>query len=158
VTRLPTRPYNEPCLRALVLKKWPDVIESTLELDCWHFALDGLRLRRRQTLLYARKPDHFVFDIRDLEVFPLKYATKEEMQALEERGLKYWLIRDATFLSYTGLDVSGESRHTEQRMMVDYETFRRIDPKADPFRFDGGRSSPYDAYGPPPSSALRWLR
>jgi hypothetical protein len=75
-------------------------------------------------------------DIRDLKLFPIEYASEEERQVLEERGKIYWRLRTATFLAYTGSDVPGETVFKNSRMMVDYQTYRRIQPDADAFVFD----------------------
>jgi hypothetical protein len=94
-------------LVAHVLRAWPQG-ESTIFLDCWAWGFDGNWLHRKSnTLTILRPPREFTI-IRDLEVFPIRFATQEELEMLRIRGQKFWGLRYQSLVTYNGWDTKAE--------------------------------------------------
>ncbi|TKA81491.1 hypothetical protein B0A49_00543 [Cryomyces minteri] len=61
------------------------------------------------------RPLKSVTRIRDLEVFPLRYATDEEKNYLLRRGQKVWNLRYQTLATYTGWDSQADHYYVVDR-------------------------------------------
>ncbi len=94
-------------LAAYVLRAWPQG-GSTISLDCWAWGFDGNWLHRKSETLTVLRPPHEQISIRDLEVFPLRFATPEELEQLRTRGQKFWNLRYQSFVTYNGWDAKAE--------------------------------------------------
>jgi len=79
-------------LSASVLRSWPEG-NSVLTLHCWAWGFDGQWLHRKPNVRTVSRPLKNVVRIRNLEVYPLRYATDEEKSALYLRGQKFWDLR-----------------------------------------------------------------
>jgi hypothetical protein len=94
-------------LSAFVLRVWPSG-DSILDLDCWSWAYDGQWFHRKNSLRTITRPLKRVVPIRDLEVYPLRFATDEEKNELLLRGRKFWSLRYKNLASYEGWDFKAE--------------------------------------------------
>lgn len=94
-------------LTAYVLRAWPTKGKK-IGLECWNWAYDGHSLRRKQCQLAINRPIQPIVNIRDLEVYPLRFATEEEVSYLELRGRKFWSLRHQSFVAYDGWDFNTE--------------------------------------------------
>jgi hypothetical protein len=101
---------QEGSLSAFVLRSWPSGI-SALDLDCWFWGYDGEWLHRRSITKRVLRPLKNVVKIRELEVYPLRFATEEEKTALELRGQKFWSLRQQSLVSYNGWDFKSEQQY-----------------------------------------------
>lgn len=115
---------NEGPLSAYVLRAWP-VGTSALTLDCWYWGYDGEFLHRKPTTKRVLRPLKNVVQIRDLELFPLEFATEEEKTTLELRGQKFWSLRYQNLASYDGWDFKRE-QHYVSLLNVHYQHKRAI--------------------------------
>jgi len=104
-------------LSAFVLRSWPSGT-SALTLDCWYWGFDGQWLHRKSVTKRVLRPLKNVVQIRDLEVFPLRFATEEEMTTLELRGQKFWLLRHQSLASYDGWDFKGEQHYVSHNFRI----------------------------------------
>jgi hypothetical protein len=97
-------------LSAFVLRSWPSG-HSILTLDCWNWGFDGQWLHRKRTLKTLARPLKDIVQIRDLEVYPLRYASKEDVGILQVRGQKYWDLKYKNIASYEGWDFKAEQNY-----------------------------------------------
>lgn len=97
-------------LSAFVLRSWPSGY-SMLTLDCWSWGFDGQSLHRKSTLKTLTRPPKDIVSIRDLEVYPLRYANEEDTYILQARGKKFWDLRYKTIASYEGWDFKAEENY-----------------------------------------------
>ncbi|KAH8195787.1 hypothetical protein TruAng_010061 [Truncatella angustata] len=122
--------------KAHVLRAWPRIGGTGFMLECWHWAFNGGALSRNHTTLDITKPVQGIVQIRDLEVFPAKFAIAEELRHLESRGAKFWSLRYQSYVAYAGWDSKGDQFYTnESRWMVDYRTYRQMHPTPENFVF-----------------------
>jgi len=92
---------------ACVLRAWPSG-GSTISLDCWAWGYDGHWLHRKHRTLVINRPVETIVSIRDLDVYPAKYAKPEEITLLRNRGQKFWSLRYQSFVAYEGWDFQAE--------------------------------------------------
>lgn len=89
---------------ASVLNTYPNSKSEKMEFTGWTWTYDGNNLRRTNWSSQMSE----VFDeemmIADLPIHPAEFSRKEILTKLEERGRKYWSMRDQKFLCYTGWD------------------------------------------------------
>lgn len=97
-------------LSAFVLRSWP-IGNSSLTLDCWYWGFDGEWFHRKSITRYVQRPLKNVVRVRDLEVFPLRFATEQEKSTLELRGQKFWSLRYQHLASYEGWDFKAEQHY-----------------------------------------------
>jgi len=97
-------------LSAFVLRSWP-IGNSSLNLDCWYWGFDGEWFHRKPITKYVQRPLKNVVRVRDLEVFPLRFATEQEKTTLELRGQKFWSLRYQHLASYEGWDFKAEQHY-----------------------------------------------
>lgn len=98
---------NGPLRTAYVLRQFPTE-GSHLDLMCWNWAYDGHRLHRKDTSLTVKTPTCDEARIDQLTVYPLSYAAKETAQEILANGVKFWVLRNPTSVSYEGPDYQGE--------------------------------------------------
>lgn len=92
---------------ACVLRAWP-AKKNPIALECWNWAYDGHWLHRKECWLNINRPIQPMVNIRDLAVYPLRFATDEEISYLESRGRKFWSLRHHSFVAYEGWDLKRE--------------------------------------------------
>ncbi|MCJ1360825.1 MAG: hypothetical protein MMC33_010834 [Icmadophila ericetorum] len=121
-------------LLACVIKSWPTEAGSTIHLDGWSWSYNGHELQRTHCKLLLLQPVQAIAPVRDLLVYPLRYATREEYDQLRARGWKFWDLRYQHLMTYTGWDA--EKNHfysNDARCMIDYRTYRQFHPGSSPF-------------------------
>ena len=77
--------------------------ESTV-LTGWSWSYDGNELKRQP---WAKQIDGVPDDemqITDLKLYPADYSPAEDIKSLEERGKRFWSMRDQAYICYTGWD------------------------------------------------------
>jgi hypothetical protein len=94
-------------LSACVLAAWPTG-GSTISLGCWAWGYNGHWLHRKYRGLAINRPIQTTVNIRDLEVYPARFATSEEWTYLQRRGQKFWSLRYQSFVAYEGWDFKSE--------------------------------------------------
>lgn len=106
---------------AFVLRDLPlqTIQPSELKLSCWSWIFDGVHLRRKDKEIMLTRPTHSAMPIAELQVYPLRYASKETKDRILSRGRKFWENRKQSFVSYQGWD------HNTERYFVSIP-FRRI--------------------------------
>lgn len=99
---------QEGVLRAFVITSQP-LGSTTLKLECWYWGYDGQRLRRKFCSLALTRALKATVNIRDLEIYPLRYATDEEKNYLLQRGQKFWNLKHQTLSTYNGWDLNTDN-------------------------------------------------
>ena len=100
--------------RAYVLRDWPegDVTSGdVLSLTCWSWNFDGRKLSRDnagKTIVFDIKES---MPITELACFPSTYASHTTLQILNDRGRKYWSLRQKSFVAYSGWDGHHEAQY-----------------------------------------------
>jgi len=92
---------------AYVLRGWPTK-GNIVGLECWSWGYDGHCLRRKRRQLAINRPIQPMVNVRDLEVYPLRFATEDEVSYLESRGRKFWSLCHQSFVAYDGWDLNTE--------------------------------------------------
>ncbi|KAK8108452.1 hypothetical protein PG984_014253 [Apiospora sp. TS-2023a] len=77
--------------------------------------------------------------IRELPIYPLRYAKAEEVENSRETGRRFWSMRHQGLRCYTGWDEKHDRYYSDERFMVDVATYNimssnRIPPR--PYRHE----------------------
>jgi hypothetical protein len=94
------------------LALWP--LRTGARLLAWSF--DGQWLHRKAVTKSIVRPLKNIVSIRDLEVFPLQYATEEEKKELYTREQKFWDLRYKNFASYEGWDFTADQQYVSNSL------------------------------------------
>lgn len=82
-----------------------DSLESGgISLRGWSWKYDGLDLIRTRWKGSMGAPAVEPIPVLDLPIYPFDFATDEEKQHLENRGKKFWSMREKAYASYSGWD------------------------------------------------------
>lgn len=113
--------------RAYVVSKWPYIRDfGSLELTCWAWQNNGTGwYRSRHTLTVPPISSSWV-SIQSLAVCPAAYVSEHTRKNLIQRGMKLWLLKNPSYISYTGTDVQGEGYYPDSRFMVDYAVYKKM--------------------------------
>ncbi|CAG9991342.1 unnamed protein product [Clonostachys byssicola] len=68
--------------------------------------------------------------IRELELYPLRFALEEVVEAIRKRGEMIWKCRHRHYVSSRVTRIEGTQTPEESRFMVDMETYKRMYPEA----------------------------
>jgi hypothetical protein len=73
------------------------------EVPVWYWLFDGVFAKRetRVGIVMALGYEEESIEIKDLNIYPLQYASKEMRPLLEKRGRTFWSLRNRRFVSYT---------------------------------------------------------
>jgi hypothetical protein len=101
-------PAKSGSLEAYILSWCHPLEKDTFFLPGWSWLYDGNELTRQ----YSRQRIEGVPDepmrITDLKIYPADFSRDEDIKNLEERGRKFWSMKNQTYLSYTGWDKARE--------------------------------------------------
>ncbi|KAI1324721.1 hypothetical protein F5Y16DRAFT_411850 [Xylariaceae sp. FL0255] len=127
-------------LEAFTSTDWFDSSKFTLAGNKWTF--DG-RFERKPTRASINTPSPTKeFPIRDLSVYPARFATKHEIANLRHRGRMFWKCRQRDYVCYKGDEFNGTQTMSDLRFMIDTMTFKQMHPPSD------GHVSNRDDLGP----------
>lgn len=91
-------------LEAYILYGYITPIRGKLRLLGWSWVYDGNELKRHS---WSQDIDGVLDErmrIADLDVYPADFARAEDIKYLEERGRKFWNMKNQTYICYTGWD------------------------------------------------------
>ncbi|KAJ8119707.1 hypothetical protein ONZ43_g3401 [Nemania bipapillata] len=71
-------------------------------------------------------PEYAAIPIRDLEVFPIRFAPDEVVKKLRERGRTFWKCRVRSFVSYEENAIDGQENTVDERYMIDLKAYRSL--------------------------------
>lgn len=106
-------------LAAYVLRSKP-VGGFTLRFDCWYWGFDGQCFHRKNCTPTLARPAKTIVNIRDLEIYPLHYATEKEKDYLLQRGRKFWDLRNQNLMTYSGWDANADHYYVSLKLRHQY--------------------------------------
>jgi hypothetical protein len=89
---------NEPA--AYVSTSCTMAHNGTLHLSCWSWAFENKFFKNEVDLVVSWPSDRDTIAIRDLLIYPLKYAPASCEQELRRRGQIFWACRSRKFVNY----------------------------------------------------------
>lgn len=98
-------------LEAHVLTSFSTSESGRISLCGWAWEYDGDMLSRDSWQQFIDAVPDERMQIADLRVHPLEYARAEDIKTLEERGRRYWSLRNQTCICYTGWDAPGDHHY-----------------------------------------------
>ncbi|KAI9869908.1 MAG: hypothetical protein M1830_004937 [Pleopsidium flavum] len=104
-------------------------LELSLQAMSWKF--DGSFQRELTDLVikYGARLDEVIV-IRDLDVYPLKFAHLKMAESLRAKGKKFWDCRHKKYVCYNGWDYNYAEKIVDVRFMIDTTTYRKMHPDA----------------------------
>lgn len=80
----------------------PKKSEGVWEVDAWSYGYNGdfYQLMRRFNIQLDADTPNAEIPIVDLDVFPLRFASQELLEALKRRGKTFWNCRNGKYVSY----------------------------------------------------------
>lgn len=86
-------------------------IHPTLELQCWTWVFDGF-FRKQESIHAVKWPSggEDTIDVKDLNMYPLRFDQTGLEERLRARGEKFWPLRSRRFVSYNAKHPSFEIR------------------------------------------------
>jgi len=82
-------------------------IQDTCSIEAWRWGYDTVFKKQYETLtiqfprLKTKKPFHtYPLPIQELDVYPLRFATRDLAERLRHRGKMFWLCRERCLVSY----------------------------------------------------------
>ncbi|EHK99106.1 putative Lon protease [Glarea lozoyensis 74030] len=111
--------------------------EWSLEVSSWSFNGSFKRINSRLTLS-VDDSDKIEHAIKELNIRPIKYASREDVKTLQKRGEMFWKCRERHFVSYQerGRGDLHSASSSEERFMIDLKTFRDLHPEEEKNKFD----------------------
>ncbi|KAL6712765.1 hypothetical protein ACLMJK_000641 [Lecanora helva] len=99
-----------------------------IEVECWEF--DGNFQKIRQTIqLRIPNGSSDTLSIRDLELFPIRFAEDERLAQLKAAGSEFWKSRIRRYVSYRPNQRLGGTDSAELRYMIDPATYKKLHNK-----------------------------
>ncbi|KAK0624599.1 hypothetical protein B0T17DRAFT_530561 [Bombardia bombarda] len=101
---------------------------AEVDVEAWGF--DGNFEMFESHLPIQKLPSYIKeFDISHLEVYPMKFAPKEEVHNLRSRGKMFWKCRRQRYVCYSSNSKFEEvPNSTDARFMVDIATYKQMHP------------------------------
>ncbi|KAI1302934.1 hypothetical protein F5Y03DRAFT_407401 [Xylaria venustula] len=93
--------------RSIPGTKW--VFDGNFEKSTMRFALDEPRSYTRE------------FPIRDLSIYPARFANEDDITAIRQRGKMFWKCRRRNYVCYKDVE-------SDPRFMIDTATFKQMHP------------------------------
>ncbi|KAI9781876.1 MAG: hypothetical protein M1839_005670 [Geoglossum umbratile] len=122
---------GEPDDLAYKADSWLTFKAFNLSFTAWAWKYDGVfQKENRSFYLHFPRHDDEVRPLRDLPVYPLRYASPEVAERLRTRGKEFWSCRFRKYIRYDSLDDRRELSNNGARCMIDISTYKKIHPDA----------------------------
>ncbi|KAL4788115.1 P-loop containing nucleoside triphosphate hydrolase protein [Aspergillus varians] len=97
------------------------------QVSCWSYWWNSSLQRKKTTLEFRLdvKSSTEEVELQRLTVIPMRCASPEVQEKLEQRGKTYWKCREKRFVSCSGCDVDSLSNNME-RFMIDFPTYKLL--------------------------------
>jgi hypothetical protein len=110
--------------------------QNAFLVRCWYMDFDGKdfgRVQKSEESSFTIFPFQGTKEITALPVYPLKFHTKKQNglsldDYLIERGERIWKLRSPIQRVYKGETLDYSKRYIDSRVMVDYQTYTRLNP------------------------------
>ncbi|KAI9874942.1 MAG: hypothetical protein M1830_009098 [Pleopsidium flavum] len=113
----------------LIQQEEKSSLDLTLRALSWKFDGSFQRELRDLFIKYGARWDE-VMVIRDLDIYPLKFADLEMAESLRAKGKKFWDCRHKKYVCYNGWDYNCAEKIVDVRFMIDTTTYRKMHPDA----------------------------
>ncbi|KAH7397487.1 P-loop containing nucleoside triphosphate hydrolase protein [Pyrenochaeta sp. MPI-SDFR-AT-0127] len=132
----PPKPsYGSIKVHELDIEKANKSTESPLlcPIDTWTWAYRGNFVRKKDTFNLQLPPlkssghRDDTFEIQELDIYPMKYASALVLETLKRRGQMFWKCRKRRLVSYQEDDGKLDEASGE-RYMIDFNTYRSLHP------------------------------
>ena len=115
--------YGRPA--AFVLQEWPKLTsDGWVTLSCWSFQADGSGFARKRSYLSIPPLYLNTTEIQNLIAYPLRFATPELREVIQNRGKKQWELRTATQVTYKGWNVGRDQYYVSPKQISSIRIFR----------------------------------
>ncbi|KAI9876054.1 MAG: hypothetical protein M1830_007447 [Pleopsidium flavum] len=104
-------------------------LDLTLRALLWKFDGSFQRELRDLFIKYGARWDE-VMVIRDLDIYPLKFADLKMAESLRAKGKKFWDCRHKKYVCYSGWDYNCAEKIVDVRFMIDTTTYKKMHPDA----------------------------
>lgn len=116
-------------------------------VDAWHWEFDGSFRQRHDSLTFSFGKERLTSSrtasklkslaqkselesqailIRDLQVFPLRFAPDEVVDQLRRRGRTFWRCRERGFVCHEESTIAGSETTVNERYMIDLKAYRSL--------------------------------
>ncbi|KAF4630939.1 hypothetical protein G7Y89_g7191 [Cudoniella acicularis] len=110
--------------------------QSAFLVHCWYMDFDGKefgRVQKKEESSFNIFPFQGTKEITSLPIYPKKYHTASVNghsldEYLIERGEKIWKLRSPAQRVYKGQTLDYGKRYIDSRVMIDYQTYTRLNP------------------------------
>ena len=105
-----------------------DLYEWEIGTEFWLF--DGnFEKRRGTTVLKISGRREESLAIKDLEIYPIKYADPDLEINMKMAGLELWKSRSRRYVSYRSGQAETDTKSSKPRYMIDPATYKKLQPK-----------------------------
>ncbi|KAM0414538.1 hypothetical protein ACHAPT_013618 [Fusarium lateritium] len=118
-------------LQGFVAQDWLEThtsnmtFSASIDVSSWSF--DGRFRRTLEKLsIYELPSETDEFDIIDLPLYPIEFASDTVVKALRKRGQMFWKCRFRNYVLYATEEDDGIQNSVDSRYMVDTATHRRL--------------------------------
>ncbi|GAP89771.1 putative TOB3 [Rosellinia necatrix] len=118
---------SKSLLEAFTAEEWLDIPSRSILGTKWTF--DG-NFEKRQMRFGLNKPPSLTrkFPVRELSIYPARFADEGDIIAIRERGKMFWKCRRRNYVCYKGAEFEGAYNMSDLRFMVDTATFKQMHP------------------------------
>ncbi|PKY02830.1 P-loop containing nucleoside triphosphate hydrolase protein [Aspergillus campestris IBT 28561] len=103
-------------------------VQQTWHVVAWSYDYDGSFYRKSTVLdieINVEDPTEEIA-LRDLSVFPMRYADQGTQLRLEQRGQTYWECRKKKFVSRRSSNDIESMTNNNERFMIDFPTYKQL--------------------------------
>ncbi|UKZ78415.1 hypothetical protein TrVFT333_006155 [Trichoderma virens FT-333] len=106
---------------------WSKKSQWKWEVDAWSYVYNGdfYRMMRKLIINIDAETADTEIPIANLDVFPLRFASRELQETLRRRGKTFWSCRHGSYISYDNKTKTEDST-LGQRYMVDCRTYNNL--------------------------------
>ncbi len=111
-------------IRGGIISRCQSLESGGIFVGGWSWKYDGFDLTRTQWTGFMPALPVEPIPILDLAIYPFEFATGGEKQRLEQRGNKFWSMREQTYASYSGWDVARSRSYVSFMLLLMGKTSR----------------------------------
>ncbi|KAI0506425.1 ATPase [Xylaria bambusicola] len=117
-------------LEAFTATDWLDQPRGSISGTKWDF--DGNFERKNKHFFLGQLPSLTTkFPIRNLSVYPARFADKDSIDGIRRRGKMFWKCRRRNYVCYKDTELKSAPSMSDPRFMVDTATFKQMHPSGD---------------------------
>ncbi|KAI0813925.1 hypothetical protein GGR55DRAFT_487166 [Xylaria sp. FL0064] len=122
-----TQDGSTSLLEAFTATDWLDLSSRSIPGTKWTF--DGNFEKKHMRFVLEHPPSLIKkFPIRKLSMYPARFADKDDITALRQRGKMFWKCRRRNYVCYKDAGLDGAHSMSDPRFMIDTATFKQMHP------------------------------